>query len=160
MKARKEPKISRKAWFARREIWQLFREHQKIDIGRYGEIEVQFDGEVDLRIHAALDSGFQPHEQRLCFYVPFVAEFSSTPDVMELKAQAATNCTLHATNTTTNGFVLEVLVPPHEEAVLKMHLSWRACGAAANPPRIARAAASDNHMPSPTPIMLRRLKEA
>lgn len=133
-----EATISRKVWFAQRESSQILFDNQQIYIGPYGDIELRFDGALDLRIHADLDDGFRPHKQHLRFYVPFITKFASPPDIMFLSSKAKAKCDMRATGITREGFMLEVLVPPREATKRKARVAWRAAGAPATQTRMAQ----------------------
>lgn len=130
--------ISRNVWFAPRESSQLLCDNQLIYIGPYGDIELRFDGTLDLRIHAGLNDGFRPHRQHLRFFVPFITEFSSPPDILFLSSKAKAKRDVRATGITCKGFMLEVLIPPGKTNIRKTRVAWRAAGAPATQTRVVQ----------------------
>ncbi|PZX14573.1 hypothetical protein [Celeribacter halophilus] len=126
-----EATISRNVWFAQRESSQILFEDQQIYIGPYGDIELRFDGTLDLRIHAGLNDGFRPHKQHLRFYVPFITKFSSPPDILFLSSKTKAKRDVRATGITCEGFMLEVVIPSGKTNMRKTRVAWRAAGAPA-----------------------------
>jgi hypothetical protein len=126
-----EETISRNVWFAQRESSQILLEDQQIYIGPYGDIELRFEGTLDLRIHAGLNDGFRPHKQHLRFFVPFITEFSSPPDILFLSSKTKAKRDVRATGITCEGFMLEVVIPYGKTDMRKTRVAWRAAGAPA-----------------------------
>lgn len=133
-----EETISRNVWFAQGESAQLLFDCQKVYVGQYGDIELQFESELDLGIHEVLDDGFRPHKQHLRFHVKFVTEFYTLPDITILRKKSKAYCKMRATHITRTGFMLEIMVPPRDKKVpRKMHVAWRAAGTPATQVNLA-----------------------
>jgi hypothetical protein len=133
-----EPEIIRDVWFGSGGASKILFDQQKMYLGPYGEIELRFEGNLDLSIHSALDDGFQPHRRHLRYPVHFVTDFYSPPSITFLRRKSQPKCEIRARDISRKGFRLEILVPPREAALRKLHVSWRATGTPATQVSLAK----------------------
>ena len=133
-----ETEIVRDVWFGNGAASKMLFDNQQMYLGPYGEIELRFEGNLDLSIHTALDDGFQPHRRHLRYPVHFVTDFYAPPSITFLRRKSQPQCDVRAKEVSRKGFRLEVLVPPHEASLRKLRVAWRATGNPATQTSLAK----------------------
>ena len=120
------PTIRRTVWFARSEVSQVLNRLQEEHLRPDGSVELCFEGNVDLGIHAALDDGTLPIKQEFRFPVCFITRFSAPPDINVSFPGCAGN--VRAEDVTGAGFTLVVATPRPATTARKARVVWSALG--------------------------------